>query len=36
MVSHYPAKFGGHRLCDSVDIMFLVAERNCLFLKGMG
>ena len=36
MVSHHPAKFGGHRQCDSVDIMFLVAESICLFLKGMG
>ena len=36
MVSHHPATFGGHRQCDSVDIMFLVAESICLFLKGMG
>ena len=28
MVSHHPAKFGGHRHCGSGDIMFLVAEEK--------
>ena len=26
MVSHYPAKFGGHRHCDSGDIIVLVCH----------
>ena len=26
MVSHDPAKFGGHRHCGSGDLMFLVVE----------
>ena len=26
MVSHHPAKFGGHRHCGSGDTMFLVVE----------
>ena len=28
MVSHHPAKFCGHRHCDSGDIMLLVAEEE--------
>ena len=28
MVSHHPAKFGGHSHCGSGDIMFLVAEEQ--------
>ena len=47
MVSHHPAKFGGHRHCGSGDIMLLVAEEEnskcsrfnppyCLFVKDMG
>ena len=28
MVSHHPAKFGGHRHCGSGDIMFLFAEEE--------
>ena len=28
MVSHHPAKFGGHRDCGSGDMMFLVLERK--------
>ena len=28
MVSHHPAKFGGHRHSASGDIMFLVVERH--------
>ena len=28
MLSHHPAKFGGHRLCGSGDKMFLVAEKE--------
>ena len=45
MVSHHPAKFGGHRHSASGDIMFLVVERHdstcsrlnhyCLSLKHM-
>ena len=26
MVSHHPAKFGGHRHCGSGDMMFVVVE----------
>ena len=28
MVSHHPAKCGGHKHCGSGDIMFLVAEEK--------
>ena len=28
MVSHHPERFGDHRHCGSVDIMFLVAEEK--------
>ena len=28
MVSHHPAKFGGHRDCGCGDIIFLVAEEE--------
>ena len=28
MVSHLPAKFGGHRHCGSRDMMFLVVEEQ--------
>ena len=28
MVSHHPAKSGGHRQCDKGDIMFLVVEKQ--------
>ena len=28
MVSHHPAKLGGHRHCGSGGIMFLVAEEQ--------
>ena len=28
MVSHHPAKFGGHRPCGSGDIIFFVAEKE--------
>ena len=28
MVSHHPAKFGGHSSCDSGDIMSLVAKKE--------
>ena len=28
MISHCPAKFGGHRHCGSGDIMLLVAEEE--------
>ena len=28
MVSHHPAKFNDHRLCDSGDVMFLVVEEE--------
>ena len=28
MVSHHPAKFGGHRHCDSGDMMFLVSKEE--------
>ena len=28
MVSHHPAKFGGHRHCGSGDMIFLVAEEE--------
>ena len=28
MVSHHPAKFGGHRHCGSGDIMFSVAKEE--------
>ena len=44
MVSHNPAKFGGHRHYDSGDIMFLVKFQDalslfphyCLIVKDMG
>ena len=28
MVSHYPAKSGGHKHCGSGDMMFVVVERQ--------
>ena len=28
MVSHQPAKFGGHKQCESGHIMFLVAQEQ--------
>ena len=28
MVSHHPAKFGGHRHCGSEDMMFVVVEEQ--------
>ena len=28
MVSHYPAKFGDHKHCDSGDIMILVVKEQ--------
>ena len=30
MVSHHPAKFGGHRHCGSGDVMSLVVEEEDL------
>ena len=36
MVSHYPAKFGGHRHCDSGDIIVLVCHvisQECLIKR---
>ena len=33
MISHHPAKFNGHKHCDSGDMTFLMVERQLLFIS---